>query len=256
MTQQTARSGESEGGSENAFVEFLEQLIHLGNLPEPCPYLPDRVATLELGDGATAAPWYEELLERGYRRSGAHVYRPVCRDCAECKTLRVLVREFRRSKGQRRVWNRAESVFEITIEEPSFSEEKLEVYTEYLRFQHPDSEPPDEEHYTRFLVDSCIGGKSLELQYRAAGRLAGLGILDRMGDALSSVYFYFDPAFARYGLGTYSALYEIELARSSGLAYYYLGYYIRACASMNYKVRYRPCEYRGAGEEEWRRIER
>lgn len=256
MTNETTRASEERGEIGSAFVDFLEQLMHLGDLPEPCPYLPDRVATLRLGDGTAASPWYEDLLARGYRRSGQHVYRPVCRDCVECKTLRVLAGEFRRSKEQRRAWNRGDGVFDISIGTPSFSGEKLDVYRKYLRIQHGDSASPDEEHYTRFLVDSCIGGRTLELQYRVEGRLAGLGVLDRMEDALSSVYFYFDPAFKRYGLGTYSALYEIELARNWGLAYYYLGYYIRECPSMNYKLRFRPCEYRGPGETVWTRVER
>lgn len=256
MTHKTTQAGEMRGEIDDAFVDFLEQLMHLGDLPEPCPYLPDRVATLRLGDGTAASPWYEDLLVRAYRRSGQHVYRPVCRDCVECKTLRVLAGEFRRSKEQRRVWNRCTGVFDISIGTPSFSAEKLAVYGDYLRNQHGDATPPDEEHYSRFLVDTCLGGRTLELQYRFEGRLAGLGILDRMEDALSSVYFYFDPAFDRYRLGTYSALYEIELARNWGLTYYYLGYYVEECPSMSYKLHFRPCEYRGRGETPWTRVER
>jgi arginine-tRNA-protein transferase len=43
-------------------------------------------------------------------------------------------------------------------------------------------------------------------------------------------------------VGTFSALWEIEYAREQGIPHYYLGYFVRACASMNYKARFRPNE--------------
>lgn len=239
-------------------MTMLEEAIHLGDSPDICPYLPSEVATFRVGDGLAAAPWYRQLLDLGYRRSGFQVYRPVCRMCAECRTLRVPVSAFRRSKEQRRVWNRCHGRFEIQIGAPAWTPEKRLLYSRYLRLHHGSDRSEtsgDEDSYTRFLVDSCLAGRTFEVQYRRAGRLAGVGILDRVKDALSSVYFYFEPDFARYSLGTYSALYEINLAARWGLAYYYLGYYIRGCASMSYKMRFRPCEHKAPDETAWTRVE-
>ena len=69
-----------------------------------------------------------------------------------------------------------------------------------------------------------------------------MGICDLCPSALSSVYFYFDPADRARGLGTFGALVEIETARTRGLGHYYLGYYVAGCAAMNYKSLFRPHE--------------
>jgi arginine-tRNA-protein transferase len=66
-----------------------------------------------------------------------------------------------------------------------------------------------------------------------------VGICDVCSRSLSSVYFYFDPAEASRGLGTFSSLWEIEFARRRAIAYYYLGYWVGGCATMHYKCTFR-----------------
>jgi arginine-tRNA-protein transferase len=257
MTEPSTNSAPPDGAHEPP-VSTLEECLHLGDVPDVCPYLPDRIATFRLIHGLLAAPAYERLLDAGFRRSGNAMYRPACRTCAECRPLRVPVREFRRSKSQRRVWNRCEPRFNVEFGPPSADPPRPALYTAYRRYQHGETgDGPDDaaEDYRGFLVDSCLGGRTMEVRYVHGGRLAGVGIVDRLEHALSTVYFYFDPAFADYSLGTFSALYEIELARRWGMRHYYLGYYIAPCASMNYKARYRPCEIRTADGTGWERLE-
>ncbi|MBI2436015.1 MAG: arginyltransferase [Candidatus Hydrogenedentes bacterium] len=238
-------------------TDILEHLIYLGDLTEPCPYLADRVSTLRFGNGLLAGDRYRTLLDLGYRRNGVYVYRPACRMCQECKILRVPVAGLRMNKDQRRVWRRGQERFEVRLAVPQYTPEKAEMYERYLRFQHGDTKTPvDEERYTRFLVQTCLGGRTFELQLWAGATLAGAGIVDRVGDALSTVYFYFDPAYAEYSPGTYSALYEIDLARRWELTYYYFGYYIAGCASMRYKARFCPCEVKDLDSGHWRKIAR
>lgn len=226
-------------------LDRLEALIHVGRVPDACPYLDDRVATFDFAYGHLGPAVYEALLARGYRRNGEYIYKPVCRKCDECRTLRVIVPEFCLSKSQRRTRNRGMRRFHVEIGKPAVSDEKVRLYSAYLRYQHGDSENDlDRAGYERFLVDTCLGGATLELCVYDKDRLAGVGVVDRLENALSSVYFYFDPAYAASSPGVFSALYEIALAREWGLRYYYLGYYIAACPSMAYKAHYRPCEVR------------
>lgn len=233
----------------------IEERMRVADVPEPCPYLPNRVATLRFGNGFAAGPHYRALLDAGYRRNGFYVYRPACKGCDACQILRVPVARFQPSRGQRRVWRRGQRIFDHRIETPEATPSKLEVFRRYLAHQHGDPAPDMTlERYHAFLAASCLGGNTFELQLWAGDRFAGAGIADRLGDALSSVYFYFDPCFARYSPGVYSALLEIELARAGGLAHYYLGHYIEDCPSMNYKARFRPCEIRRPGEEGWRTL--
>jgi len=84
---------------------------------------------------------------------------------------------------------------------------------------------------------------TIEVCYRdPAGNLVGVGICDRTLESLSTVYFYFEPELRRRGLGIFSSVVEIRVARSLGLPYYYLGYWVEACPKMAYKAGFRPCE--------------
>lgn len=248
----TIPGGTAWGDAADGSLDRLEIVAGLGALREKCPYLPDEEATLQFLAGDLAGPFYRALLDRGYRRNGPYLYRPVCAACTACEVLRVPVASFEMSKEQRRVWRKGTATFRVAIETPSVSGEKCALYRAYLEWQHgTGKEEVDEEHYRSFFVESCHGVDTYELQLWAGERLAGIGTLDRVGDALSSVYFFFDPEFARYSPGTFSALWELELAQAWGLTYYYLGYYIADCRQMNYKLRYRPNERKTPDAPEW-----
>lgn len=236
--------------------DALERLLHLADVPEACPYLEGRVATFRFGNGYLAGSHYRELLDGGYRRNGIYLYRPVCRRCNECKVLRIPVRTMRKTKEQRRIWNRGNRMFSVECATPSYTEEKGEVYRRYLCFQHgAHAQANDRESYRRFLVETCLGQGTFEIQYRAGSDLVGVGLVDCLDDALSTVYFYFNPDYARYSPGTYSVLKEVSLAEEWGLRYYYLGYYIRDSRTMSYKVRFRPYEVKDTDSDTWLRIE-
>lgn len=236
--------------------EELESVIHLGDVADSCPYLPGQESTFRFGDGALASGYYEQLLEWGYRRNGIYVYRPVCQSCKECWVLRVPVHTFKMTKSQRRVWNKGLQSFKVSLGACHFSEEKAAVYERYLAHQHGGEEGPvTRERYSTFLVDSCLPHETMEIQYRVEGRLAGVGIVDRLRHSLSTVYFFFDPDFAALSPGTWSALFEIRLARSWGLTHYYLGYYIPGCGAMNYKARFQPCEVKQPDIPGWQPYE-
>ena len=52
-------------------------------------------------------------------------------------------------------------------------------------------------------------------------------------------------------MGTFSVLYQVELARTSNLDHVYLGYWIQTCEKMSYKARFKPLEMLVGGE--WQR---
>ncbi len=65
---------------------------------------------------------------------------------------------------------------------------------------------------------------------------------DRLSDGLSLVYSFYDPDANDRSLGSYIILDHIEYARSLGLPYVYLGYWIDGSRKMAYKSRYMPQE--------------
>lgn len=74
------------------------------------------------------------------------------------------------------------------------------------------------------------------------GRLVGLGIVDEVPDALSAVYFFWDPAHAPPSLGVAHIVRLIEDAQARGFAHVYLGYRVDGCRSLAYKGHFQPQE--------------
>lgn len=218
-----------------------------GELPQslseefPCPYLPGQQARYEVysAPGLTGGT-YERLMACGFRRSGELVYRPRCRQCTECRQIRVLVDSFRRTRSMRRVWRRNQ---DVTVERGAPQDdidEKHEIYQRYLEQQHDDTMNRSREAFNSFL--SGAHRDTFEFRYRLGNRLAGVSVTDRCPGGLSSVYMYFDPEFACRSLGVFSVLHELEVCRAEGLPYYYLGYLVTGSATMEYKARFRPFE--------------
>jgi arginine-tRNA-protein transferase len=216
--------------------------LPLAVIPEhPCPYFPDRRATLRAFARDRLEPAdYEAFMDAGFRRSGTIFYQPICSGCRLCLPIRVPVDQFHPSKSQRRCARRNQDL-EIQIQSPAPTLDKFELYRHYLAQWHHSAEPPTWKEFTAFLYDSPVD--SIEMTYHdPAGQLIAVGLCDVGPTILSSLYFYFDPDHASRSLGVFGALTEIELARRHGLRWYYLGYWVNGCASMQYKADYRPHE--------------
>ena len=72
--------------------------------------------------------------------------------------------------------------------------------------------------------------------------MLGIAVVDVLTDGLSAIYTFFDPEEDKRSLGSYAILWQIEQARTLGLDYLYLGYWIRNCTKMAYKTAYQPLE--------------
>ena len=130
----------------------------------------------------------------------------------------------------------------MTIGRAGASEEKFELYRRYVHEWHCRDEPETADGFESFLYDSPLDS-TVEFQYRdVAARLLAVGICDVCTSSLSSVYFYFDPADSKRGLGTFGAIKELEFAKSLGLRNYYLGYWVDGCGAMQYKQTFVPNE--------------
>ena len=211
-------------------------------LDDNCPYFPDgrpsRTAFV-YPDRALEPPEFEAAIQLGMRRSGPLLSRPLCPGCRKCQPYRLEVAGFKLSDSQKRVWKRCEGKFEVTMARPSVTAEKLELYRRYGEFQHGkgDANPGN---YAEFLVDSIAD--THEVSWHREGRLAAVSVLDLLPTGVSSVYSYWEPALEDWSIGTYTALYEIDLCRRNDLPYYYLGFLIPGAKTMNYKAKYGPGE--------------
>jgi arginine-tRNA-protein transferase len=157
----------------------------------------------------------------------------------------------------RRVQRRNADV-RVEVGSPATTDAKFDLFCRYLDAQHDETMSRTYETYCDFLYDSPV--ETCEFRYLLGERLIGVSLVDRWarglpGSAggLSSVYMYFDPAYAARSLGTYSVLWEVDYCRREGLTYYYLGYYVAGSGKMAYKSRFRPNEVL-VGEDRWVRF--
>jgi len=231
-------------------LEYLEAHLYLGHLRGSCSYLPGRESNLLFLEGMGIGAGYRFLLDQGYRRHGFHLYRPDCDSCRQCHVLRIPVSTFAASKSQSRIYRKGQGIFRAETGSPCYTRAKADLYEKYLQTQHGTAEEIDEGRYSDFFVSSCLSTTE-ELRLFAGDTLVGLGIFDVIGDALSSVYFFFDPDYGKFSPGTYSVLLEIDLCKERSLSYYYPGFFIPECSAMNYKANFGPAELRTPGTEKW-----
>jgi arginyl-tRNA--protein-N-Asp/Glu arginylyltransferase len=215
--------------------------------PHECIYLPDQDASLDvriLVDVSAAE--LGAMLERGWRRFGPTYFRPACADCAECVTLRVPTATFHPSKSQRRARKNAAGLSRA-VAKPIIDQERLDLYASWhaqredIRGWEPS--PLDVERYAFDFAFEHPSVREVSFRDPADGdRLVGLGIVDEVPNALSAVYFFWDPDHAPSSLGTAHIVTLIDDARARGLDHVYLGYRVEGCASLEYKGRYGPHE--------------
>ncbi|HEY7771912.1 MAG TPA: arginyltransferase [Marinagarivorans sp.] len=208
-----------------------------------CSYLEDQKATTLFVDPAAAldTDTYSALSELGFRRSGCHIYRPHCYDCAACISVRVAVHGFSASRSQKRCIKR-NSDLDITVTQQPNMDEHYPLYERYINARHADGDmyPPNRQQYLEFLNNPL--GCTDYIEFRSAGKLIGCAVSDHLDNGLSAIYTYFCPEHTARSLGRFAILYQIERAKKLSLPYLYLGYWIKNCEKMNYKSQYQPLQ--------------
>ena len=221
------------------------ELTRFTTRPYRCPYLPRETASLTyriLLD--IRASDYEDLLQRGWRRFGCEFFRPVCAACAECRSLRLKLRDFKPSRSQRRAL-KANTDIEVTVQRPTATPSHVRLYNAYHQDMAARKQWPYRAHTMQSYYENFVIGEwdfARELQYYADGHLVGVALADVTPNALTSIYFYHDPAWRPRSPGVFSILQQAAYARELGLTHQYLGYWVPGSRSMDYKAQYRPHE--------------
>ncbi len=224
----------------------MKTLLRYTAPPGPCGYLPEQTWRLEYEQVAALTPAeYQARLERGWRRVGTTLFRPRCPECTACQSLRVLVKEFRPNRSQRRVAVANEGRIRLAMGTPSLSQAKLALYDRYHAFQSDHKGWPyfgtkDPYEYACAFLENPF--TTQEWCYYLDRRLIGVGYVDRLPGALSAIYFFYDPEERHRSLGTWNILCLIAEAARQRIPHVYLGYFVADSASMQYKAKFRPHE--------------
>ena len=189
------------------------------------------------------------LLKSGFRRSGGTLYRPHCRDCSACVSVRIAAREYRPNRAQRRARRRNRDL-RTTLLPATFNREHFDLYCRYQSWRHSGDimDHSDPQRYREFMVESSV--ESVFIEHRLNNQLAAVSVCDLPDDGMSAVYTFFDPALEKRSLGTYAIMKQIDYVNDMGLDWLYLGYWIKDCKKMAYKTNFTPIF--GYLNQEWR----
>ena len=236
-------------------MTILSTLKVFATHPHACSYLPEQQATTLFIDPAAPmdSTTYSQLSEMGFRRSGPHLYRPHCSRCNSCVPARIPVERFQPNRRQRRILKRNADLMVIdrTV---LHGDEYYALYAKYIESRHRDGDmyPPtrqqfdsfltrewDLTHYYCFYEPSPASEKPLSSE---KPKLLAVAVVDVMSNGLSAIYSFFDPDINERSLGVYAVLWQIQHSAELGLPHIYLGYWIKQCRKMSYKIEYRPIE--------------
>lgn len=210
----------------------------------PCPYLSElqerRVLTfLDTPEKSAALPL---LLQSGFRRSQNMLYRPHCRTCNACRSVRLRLKDFAPDAGLRRVLRKNEGLHpEFGVAHGSGA-----LYDLFLRYQqsrHAGGEMAQmtEADFTA-MIEQHTGHARLMTVSDAQHMPAAAMLYDDVPDGFSAVYSFFDPVLSPQSTGTWMILQLAAEAAAQGKEYIYLGYWIAASRKMAYKARFQPLE--------------
>jgi leucyl-tRNA---protein transferase len=224
------------------------QLRFFLTAPQPCPYLPGReerkvFAHLPLNEGALVN---DALTQVGFRRSQNIAYRPACEGCDACTSARIPAAEYPFSRSERRILERNDGLSRHLVEAEA-TMEQFELLRRYLNHRHPDGGMSDMTwpDYVAMVEDTAV--RTHMVEYRAPsdggpGDLIACVLVDVLGDGLSLVYSFFDPAHEKRSLGSFVILDHVVQAGLTGMPYVYLGYWVSGSLKMAYKAKFRPLE--------------
>lgn len=220
-----------------------------------CGYLPNRLAQslIAAPQHLVNAEVYSNLIQQGFRRSGKFAYRPHCENCRECVPVRIVIEDFKPNRSQKRAFRQHQNLT-ATILPVDFHEEHYALYAAYQQARHDDqtkleagTEENDVEQYRNFLCQTNV--ESVLVEFRDKHELKMVSVIDIVRDGISAVYTFYDTGEQvsdgikkRASYGTYNVMWQAAWAKSLGLPYLYLGYWIKDSQKMAYKQNYKPLE--------------
>ncbi len=213
----------------------------------PCPYIAGQTERKVVTDltGNNAEELYERLSRAGFRRSHNLAYRPACPTCNACIPARIAARDFEMTRSFRRVMA---TNSDVTVDDMDAmaTVEQYRLFSAYQQARHEggDMSGMAFNDYRSMVEDTPVKSRTVEFR-DDEGNLLAVMLMDRMEDSLSAVYSFFDGNMGRRSLGTFMILWMVEYARTLGLPYVYLGYWINGSDKMAYKDRFQPLEVLG-----------
>jgi arginine-tRNA-protein transferase len=119
-------------------ADFVRRMKFYLTSPQPCPYLPGKQERKVFANLAVdgAVNLNDSLTRSGFRRSQTIAYRPACKACNACRSVRIDVAQFQMSRRWRRVMAR-NAMLERDANPARATREQFRLLKRYLDSRHP-----------------------------------------------------------------------------------------------------------------------
>jgi arginine-tRNA-protein transferase len=231
--------------------DFVRKMKFYLTSPQPCPYLPGKMERKVFANLAVdgAVNLNDSLTRSGFRRSQTIAYRPACKACGACRSVRIDVAAFQMSRRWKRVLAKND-MLEREPCHPRATREQFRLLKRYLNERHPGGGMTEMEirDYAGMVDASPVRTVVFEYRNRPVtgaeddSSLQATALTDVLRDGLSMVYSFFKPELSSRSVGAFMVLDHIRLASELGLPYVYLGYWVRGSEKMGYKSDFMPLE--------------
>jgi len=192
----------------------------------------------------------DKYLASGWFRSSYMLFRSqlMCldEDIYSLVNIRLRLEDYQPKKSLRRVWKRCHNRFQVVIRPAIIDKEKEALYQQ----QKP--------YFQGFIFDSLELFMNANLEKTVfetweisvydtrdfPNKLVAVSFFDIGKTSLASIIALYDRAnYAKYSLGTYTMLLEIEYGIKHHFKFYYSGYILEHPSPFDYKLKVGNCQY-------------
>lgn len=217
----------------------------LQDTTHPCGYLSNQQAKTQYliceDPEKNYAQLYNELINKGFRRDGRILYRPICLHCQSCLSSRISTKNFTPNRTQKRILKLNHRIT-THWQNTEYNPEHEALYLKYLQQRHEKNNTvlSLQQDYQQHICQTSVNTQILE--FKLDNKLIMVSVIDKVQDGISSVYTFYDTSNPQRSFGTFNILWQIQWALQHQLAWVYLGYWIKQAPKMAYKSNFQPLE--------------
>ena len=189
--------------------------------------------------------------ELGFRSLKGVQYRVNCPGCNACRAVRIYWPQLLLSRSQKRAMQRFAGLCEALPDSWADSQD-WDLWRRYNSARKERGLDASTEEDVRPLLEPANMQEWL-LRFFQDGRLVALACLEVVSGGLDARALFYDPEYARGGLGTAVILRCARRAWEASRGCLYLGYSVRDFPNMEYKSRFKVREI--FSDERWQRAE-
>ena len=167
-------------------------------------------------------------------------------------SVRIPTGAFSPNRRFKRVLTRNQDVTITTTLSIATNPNARALYERYVNTRHQDGDmyPASQEQFDSFIVSPSESTRFF--LFTVGTKLIAVTVCDELRQGLSAVYTFFDPDESKRSPGTFAILSLIAHAHQKQLPYVFLGYWVKDCRKMEYKLDFRPIEL--LQDKRWIRI--